>query len=290
MPVNGPAQMLRRLRVRAGLSQSQLAALADVHERTVRGMELGHVARPRQTTVRLLSRALALDLAEAREFADAWGWPAGGLGEPWRHTVTRLASTEIGRRLARSAQDTTLVSATEIVEIGADRREQRRRIHEVVTALRDGVRHRLISYDPEDRAVDADLARMEDVENARVEREWTDLAHRVRLFDLAFDRTLASGQYHSIHYTISSGADGSEVRHDAPGVDRALGGFVRSPALYVLEVRFHDDVTPVDVTQVFQPTPQAPLDVVRPLEVVAGRVHLVLVDPRPGGHGLEWRW
>jgi DNA-binding XRE family transcriptional regulator len=54
--------LLRARRHRACLSQEQLAARAELSERTVRNLEAGRVRSPRQDTVRLL--ADALDLAE----------------------------------------------------------------------------------------------------------------------------------------------------------------------------------------------------------------------------------
>src|SRR5215467_269629 len=52
--------LLRACRHRACLSQEQLAALADLSERTVRNLEAGQVRSPRTHTVRLLADALAL--------------------------------------------------------------------------------------------------------------------------------------------------------------------------------------------------------------------------------------
>ena len=52
--------LLRAFRHRACLSQEQLAARADLSERTVRNLEADRVRSPRTHTVRLLADALAL--------------------------------------------------------------------------------------------------------------------------------------------------------------------------------------------------------------------------------------
>jgi len=52
--------LLQAFRHRAYLSQEQLAARAELSERTVRNLEAGRVRSPRHTTVRLLADALEL--------------------------------------------------------------------------------------------------------------------------------------------------------------------------------------------------------------------------------------
>jgi transcriptional regulator with XRE-family HTH domain len=54
-------QLLRRLRLAAGLSQDELAERAGVSSRGVRALEAGHRASPRPETIRLLAEALDLD-------------------------------------------------------------------------------------------------------------------------------------------------------------------------------------------------------------------------------------
>src|SRR5262245_21884142 len=60
--------LLRAFRHRAYLSQEQLAARAELSERTVRNIEAGRVLSPRNGTVRLLADALALTEPERQSW------------------------------------------------------------------------------------------------------------------------------------------------------------------------------------------------------------------------------
>jgi DNA-binding SARP family transcriptional activator/tetratricopeptide (TPR) repeat protein/DNA-binding XRE family transcriptional regulator len=69
-PVGDDADLLRRLRIRAGLSQKELAERAGLSVRTLRYLEGGGVARPQAASIRKLADALGLDPDElARLFA-----------------------------------------------------------------------------------------------------------------------------------------------------------------------------------------------------------------------------
>ncbi|SCG79470.1 Predicted ATPase [Micromonospora echinaurantiaca] len=83
------AELLRRHRLAAGLTQAELASRAGVGVRTVRDLERGRSARPQRTTVELLAGALALAgparsafLAAARPAAPADPAEASGGAEP----------------------------------------------------------------------------------------------------------------------------------------------------------------------------------------------------------------
>ena len=68
--------LLRACRQRAHLSQEQLAARAELSERTVRELEAGRVRSPRTDTVRLLADALGLTGPQR----DSWFAAAQGAG------------------------------------------------------------------------------------------------------------------------------------------------------------------------------------------------------------------
>ena len=71
--------LLRACRQRAHLSQEQLAARAELSERTVRELEAGRVRSPRTDTVRLLADALRL----TGQQRDSWFASALGVDHLW---------------------------------------------------------------------------------------------------------------------------------------------------------------------------------------------------------------
>jgi transcriptional regulator with XRE-family HTH domain len=64
-------ELVRQNRLRAGLTQQQLADLSAISVRAVRDLEAGRVRRPRRDTIRLLSEALRLGPARAAAFSEA---------------------------------------------------------------------------------------------------------------------------------------------------------------------------------------------------------------------------
>jgi transposase len=70
-PLGSFGALLRACRHRAYLSQEQLAARAEVSERTVRNLEAGLVRSPRTDTVRLLADALQLSDPEREGWFEA---------------------------------------------------------------------------------------------------------------------------------------------------------------------------------------------------------------------------
>jgi transcriptional regulator with XRE-family HTH domain len=104
-------QLLRRFRVRAGLTQERLAERSGLGVRTVRGLETGERADPRVGTVEALTAALDLSAAERVELLAALGGqspdgpprrvPAGGdrLAE-----AASLLAYELRTRLRREEE------------------------------------------------------------------------------------------------------------------------------------------------------------------------------------------
>ncbi|MEE6258549.1 ATP-binding protein [Plantactinospora sonchi] len=74
----GFAELLRRYRLAAGLTQTELAERAAVGVRTVRDLERGRSSRPQRTTVELLAAALGLAGPARTDFLAAARGQAGG--------------------------------------------------------------------------------------------------------------------------------------------------------------------------------------------------------------------
>jgi len=97
--VGGPGfdAVLRSCRLRAKLTQDELAARAGVGVRTVRDLERGRASRPQRNTVELLAAALGLAGADRLAFlAAARGQPAGAAAPP-RYVRLPPAGDLIGR-------------------------------------------------------------------------------------------------------------------------------------------------------------------------------------------------
>jgi transcriptional regulator with XRE-family HTH domain len=91
--------LLRAFRQRAHLSQEQLAARAELSERTVRNIEAGRVRSPRNDTVRLLADALALTEPERESWVAAAQGANGRQAEAGRpHRAAGAAAPARDRR------------------------------------------------------------------------------------------------------------------------------------------------------------------------------------------------
>ena len=110
--------LLRAFRHRACLSQEQLAARAELSERTVRDLEADRVRSPRKDTVRLLADALALTEPERESWAAAAQGPneqqaeaelsgAGGPGQLRRRVTVAV--------LTGDAQDASGLAITWLI-------------------------------------------------------------------------------------------------------------------------------------------------------------------------------
>src|SRR3954469_22555703 len=97
--------VLRRHRLRAKLTQEELAARAAIGVRTVRDLERGRSSRPQRTTVDLLAQALGLYGRDREEFLAAARGASTGVPPP-----RVVALPPAGDLIGRDADVTELVS------------------------------------------------------------------------------------------------------------------------------------------------------------------------------------
>jgi transcriptional regulator with XRE-family HTH domain len=118
--------LLRARRHRAFLSQEQLAARAELSERTVRNLEAGRVQSPRTDTVRLLAGALQLSEPERESWFEAAraGLPERAV-QAWAGQAGRDARARHGGGLAGA-------DGRELAEL----RRESRRLREAVEILK----------------------------------------------------------------------------------------------------------------------------------------------------------
>jgi transcriptional regulator with XRE-family HTH domain len=117
--------LLRARRHRASLSQEQLAARAELSERTVRNLEADRVRSPHADTVRLLADALQLSEPERESWLEA---ARGDLPE----TAVQAWAGRAGRDApAREGGELATADGSELAEL----RRENRRLREDVEIL-----------------------------------------------------------------------------------------------------------------------------------------------------------
>ncbi|MGI5499137.1 ATP-binding protein [Lentzea sp. CA-135723] len=103
------AATLRRLRVRAGLTQEALAERSGISVSTIRGVETGRRANPQIASVRLLAQALGLDPAEQDSLVAAASGVASGRPVPRQLPAAPAGFTGRAEELALLSKNTGTV-------------------------------------------------------------------------------------------------------------------------------------------------------------------------------------
>ena len=103
-PEGGFAELLHRLRVRAGMTQQELAEAGDVSPRTVSDLERGINRTARKDTAELLADALGLTGHEREQFlAAARGKPTGAERASWAKAAAEASAAAPGAAAAGAA-------------------------------------------------------------------------------------------------------------------------------------------------------------------------------------------
>ncbi|MFI6325541.1 helix-turn-helix domain-containing protein [Nonomuraea sp. NPDC050556] len=90
-------KLLRKLRLRAGLTQEQLAAQSGLSARSISRLELGLIAAPRVTTLALLAESLGLDTSEREQLVTAAQDGGLSLAQPRQSQEGHWQDVLIGR-------------------------------------------------------------------------------------------------------------------------------------------------------------------------------------------------
>lgn len=272
------------------MTQEQLAELAGLHVRTVRGLESGRIHAPRRISIALLARALGLDATGQTHLLEAWGHVATGPNASPGPPQETNPATEVERALLRSWNSVRSIHISEHVVIGSHRAQSKWHTEEVTEALVDGVTGRLTFYSPEEPSIDLDRFRLANTINCQVVREMISGEGGGKTFELSFGITLDKGATHVSRYTVDW--DAARTRPPPPTAEgRVISGFSRPPSMYLVEVQFDNVEVPAYCAQVFQARPDGIVRTLRRLHVSpTNSVHVTLIDPKPGGHGIMWRW
>lgn len=291
------AALLKRARIRAGLTQQQLADLAELSVRTVRALESGSVSTPHVGSLTRIVAALGLASAARLDFLGAWGCEDHGEFAVMEALYAGDRPGLQGLRAAVRARvaDLDCLALLSRAVVGENRRIQYRDIDMVVMARRDGVTGRVALCEPTS-SVHLDLVNVDNSDACRVQRERTLPNLGVKVFELDFGKTLARGDTHGFHYRVdyrraTNASDRSAADDKSMCADLAGDGFYRTVPLYSFQVQFDPGDVPRECVRVFRARPGAAI-------VDMGRVpmsdwasaQLTIQDARPGHHGLRWRW
>lgn len=286
------AAALRSVRAAARLTQEQLAERAGLHVRTIRGLETGRIAAPRRRSLERIAAAVGMTTSEREHLLSEWelpdestlstmaSWfgPDGDTDESLDHLVD----------VARAAS--SVLTLSEFVRVGADRRIRSRSIEQVSVARRDGVSSELTFLEPPDPTLLLDEVRLTDMRGCVISRDLTFAEHNVRVVELSFDRPLTRGETQLIRFRVDF-ADAYRTDPAATPNCRVLAGFAHPGVSCVLQVQFDRAAVPRRCHQVSQSKPTSAPRIARELPLDRWHtVHIAVPTPRPGSYGISWEW
>jgi transcriptional regulator with XRE-family HTH domain len=283
-PHDGPEQM-RTARRAAGLTQRDLARMAELHVRTIRNMELGSIRSPRLGSIARVADALQMHPLDRQSFLAAWGRRERG-GTPAR----AFSEDELAVRLERQLRELDIITVSDTVRVGPDGRREWCDSQPVIVARADGVSHGYVPITVEDELRTAQV-RVYSGHGATIGRELAS-PEGLRLVELVFDHPLRLGESHSFRFRLDYRR--AHLRPEPDPTTTITRDLLAPMSSYVLEVRFggvEPRRLPSRCEQVFAAAAGHALESVRPLPVGADRaVHLALSNPGNGRHGVRLIW
>ncbi|QIK75978.1 XRE family transcriptional regulator [Nocardioides piscis] len=167
------------------------------------------------------------------------------------------------------------VTLHDVVRLGADRRQARLTVRQVMRARCDGPDRRVVIHFQDDRGVAPPDFRA--VQGCEVRRTVRSAEHGVAGAELVFHHPLSRGETVVVEYEVISSSPGP--------LESQYTRRLRMPMReYLLQVEFHPDALPHEVAAVTEET-----------RTVIGldrehRAHLAHTDATPGTTGIRWDW
>ncbi len=282
------ALALRTARLAAGYTQAQLAEATDLHERSIRGLELGKIASPRLDTLDRIASAVGMTVSERDLFMTAWRGPqAPGIDTLDAPFGSGKVLADFLRRAIQHNKDSLFKVATmQQATVGRDRRVHRVRTSEALVARKDAVQQSYIILNP-GADVDAGRIRIRGYGSLRLGEQYL-CENDIKVFAIEFGSPLQKGESRVVHYECDFV---DAYRSDAPLTTRVGLGFFQSRPTYSLSVTFDPKALPASVRQEFQPTSTSAPRYTKELRLDPFHAtHISLQSPRAGAHLIAWSW
>jgi transcriptional regulator with XRE-family HTH domain len=283
-PESNAASMLKALRRERGWTQEYLAETSGLTVRTIRGIELGEISRPRRSTVDRLSAVLGGQGRDVLDLREAWA-PSGSdaAHHPLHFEADGYGSEILARLTHESFEETSSVGVIDKVWTDADGRVIRERSEDVIVARIDGVRRRL-TFCQLDEDIALGASKVSVNRTCRLGRTWTFPVLNLIVYEFLFDRALRRGETHRFRYEFEHVATYDNMRGEA--YRSMIRGFQRPVAFFALEIQFGSDVTSCREASLAHPGNEIHLGKHR--QVRNRRVEMCLSGHVVGGHGLTW--
>ncbi|WP_026181138.1 helix-turn-helix domain-containing protein [Demetria terragena] len=281
----GPAA-IRWLREVSGLTQRGLAEASGVSERTIRGLERGHVQRPHYSSLRSLAKAAGLEHDQREAFLRAWSPDRGrSLSElnPERPDLIAAETT------IRTEIEERVLATWNTFYVGADRQRSGARSSVTIEARRDGIDTYCIPLLSDELGVLPQVYVSETIGCEPLDiHEFP--ANGLVVIELGLDRPKQLGEIYALEFALEAPAGSDIMGTSASASDRCQAGRIAQRVIDVLVVGVTFEHPPARVWEI-EKIGSAPERVVgdSPLD----RDHHAQVVRRhalPGHYGFRWEW